>query len=124
MNFVVPIDEIAEILFDNSEELPNDIYVHFMNLLKRYHEYPCESTEKEIRKYLKKIDKPLRIKLERYLPPKPFCVCNCSCYAESFMKSYLFWGSTICAFITIGALIFAVINNIKKSGIYPPPPKN
>jgi len=123
MNVVVPIDEIAEILFDNSEELPNDIYVHFMNLLKRYHEYPCESTEKEIRKYLKKIDKPLRIKLERYLPPKPFCVCNCSCYTESF--NYVFWAMVICGLMAIGALFFAVINNIihKPPGIYPPPPK-
>jgi len=123
MNVVVPIDEIAEILFDNSEELPNDIYVHFMNLLKRYHEYPCESTEKEIRKYLKKIDKPLRIKLEHYLPPKPFCVCNCSCYTESF--NYVFWASVICGLMAIGALFFAVINNIvsKPPGIYPPPPK-
>ena len=121
MNVVVPIDEIAEILFDNSEELPNDIYVHFMNLLKRYHEYPCESTEKEIRKYLKKIDKPLRIKLERYLPPKPFCVCNCSCYTES---RYVFWAMVICGLMAIGALFFAVINNIihKPPDIYPPPP--
>jgi hypothetical protein len=120
MNVVVPIDEIAEILFDNSEELPNDIYVHFMNLLKRYHEYPCESTEKEIRKYLKKIDKPLRIKLERYLPPKPLCVCNCSCYTES---RYVFWAMLICGLMAIGALFFAVINNIKNPDIYPPPPK-
>jgi len=121
MNVIVPIDEIAEILFDNSETLPNNIYIHFMNLLKHYHEYPCESTENEIRKYLKKIDKPLRIKLERYLPPKPFCVCTI--YTES---RYVFWGTTVCGLMVIGALFFAVINNIihKPPDIYPPPPQS
>ena len=70
--------------------------------------------------YLKKVDKPIRIKLERYLPPKPFCQINCYCE-----RSYVFWGTLIGGLITIGALLFAVINNIthKQQGIYPPPPK-
>jgi hypothetical protein len=107
MNVIVPVDEIAEILFDNSEALPNDIYIHFMNLLKRYHEHPCESTEKEIRDYLKKIAKPVRIKLQRYLPPKPFCVCTI--YTEGFMKSYIFWGTVFVVCVTFGALMFTAI---------------
>ena len=35
-NIIIPIENLAEILFDNSEEIPNDIYITFMDLLKKY----------------------------------------------------------------------------------------
>ena len=30
--------EIAQIIFDYSEDIPNDFYVHIMNLVKLYYE--------------------------------------------------------------------------------------
>ena len=32
MTTIVPIEDIAEILFDNSEDIPNNIYIEFMNI--------------------------------------------------------------------------------------------
>jgi hypothetical protein len=128
MSVVVPIENlenvntfrIAEILFDNSETLPNDIYVHFMNLLKRYHEYPCEQNENEIRKYIKKIDKPLRIQFERYLPPPKLFNCKCN---EYLMRNYLIFGIVMMGFVFLGGMFFAIFTR-SHSRYVPPPPIN
>jgi len=86
---------LAEILFDNSEEIPNDKYVIFMNMLKRYHEF--KDNERELRKYLKNFDKDIREKLEAELPKRESC-CNKALWCSiSFGISIIFVGS-ICYF--------------------------
>ena len=52
-------ENIAEILFENSEEFPNNIYVELMNMVKIYHD--TRQNGKNIKNFLKenknKIDK-------------------------------------------------------------------
>jgi hypothetical protein len=38
MSVIVPINDCANLLFENSENIPEDFYVHIMNLLKIYYE--------------------------------------------------------------------------------------
>ena len=126
-NIIIPIENLAEILFDNSEEIPNDIYITFMDLLKKYHEN--QDNEKEIRQFLKKINKPIRIKLQKYLPPKPLCVINCSCeniclITESCLNitRFLFIGLSVIA--GVGTLIFCIASRGVGGGVHTsPPPK-
>jgi hypothetical protein len=67
-------DKIVEILFDNSEQLSNDIYVDLMALMKRYHDY--EDNHDSISSYLdsKKdlIDPRVFVRIKRYITPEPY----------------------------------------------------
>jgi hypothetical protein len=83
------MEKIAEILFDNSEEIPNDKYITFMDMLKRHYDH--KDNEDEIRNYLKNFDKKIRKQLEIHLPSQSF----------SFV-SKLFWCS-----LTTGISIIA-----------------
>ena len=74
MAVIVPIGDFAEILFDNSEDIPNNIYIEFMNMLKQYHEYGDNSNE--IHEYIRKFDFSIQIKLKKYLI-KTNCCTNC-----------------------------------------------
>jgi hypothetical protein len=65
MATIVPIEDIAEILFDNSEDIPNNIYIEFMNMLKQYHEYGNNS--EQIHEYIQNFDLPLQVKLKKYM---------------------------------------------------------
>ena len=38
MSVIVPINECAEIIFENSENIPDDFYIDIMNLFKIYYE--------------------------------------------------------------------------------------
>ena len=71
MATIVPINDFtfAEILFENSEEVPNDIYINLMNLLKIYHEE--QSNTDDINDYLiiikPQINKKLYKKLSKFI---------------------------------------------------------
>ena len=65
MATIVPIEDIAEILFDNSEDIPNNIYIEFMNMLKQYHDYGNNS--EQIHEYIQNFDLPLQVKLKKYM---------------------------------------------------------
>jgi len=77
MTTIVPIENIAEILFDNSEDIPNNIYIEFMNMLKQYHEYGDNS--EQIHKYIENFEIHLQIKLKKYFYKQTlncYCFCN------------------------------------------------
>ena len=80
MAVIVPIGDFAEILFDNSEDIPNNIYIEFMNMLKQYHEYGDNSNE--IHEYIRKFDFSIQIKLKKYLIKTNCCndINCCNCY--------------------------------------------
>ena len=87
MNTVVAIDstKIVEILFENSQNIPENDYIFFMNLMKEYHE--TGDNEDEIINYVEtKIKDPvLKNKIQKYISCKnPKCHCRnlklfCSC---------------------------------------------
>jgi len=128
MNVVVPINSFAEILFDNSEEIPNNIYVNFMNLLKEYHE--TGQNIREIKKYLKKVDKKIRVQLEKHMPieyNEPYCECSCSCInccTDSCYTKFKVISGLIFLAIFIGIIVFCIASK-PYNHLYAksPPPK-
>ena len=57
MPVVVPINtdhEIVDYIFEESERLPNDFYVHIMDLMKKYHDNRSKQVYNEIHSYLLK----------------------------------------------------------------------
>jgi hypothetical protein len=80
MSIIVPIDseKIVEILFDNSEQLSNDIYVDLMALMKRYHD--TEDNEEHIKAYLESkknvIDSKVLERIKKYIAKEPCCRCR------------------------------------------------
>ena len=80
MTTIVPIEDIAEILFDNSEDIPNNIYIEFMNMLKQYHEYGDNS--EQIHKYIENFEIPLQIKLKKYFYKQKINL-NCYCFCNN-----------------------------------------
>jgi hypothetical protein len=81
---VIDSGKIVEILFDNSEEIPNDIYLNVMNMMKRHHEFA--DNEDEIRAYLSSIDRKYVKRFEKYLNVSKFeCNIKCECVLEHFL---------------------------------------
>ena len=75
MAVIVPIGDFAEILFDNSEDIPNNIYIEFMNMLKQYYEYGDNS--EQIHEYIQKFDITIQIKLKKYINQNS-CTNSCN----------------------------------------------
>ena len=74
---IIDSDKIVEILFENAEEIPNNIYINIMSMMQRYHEHG--DNEREIRNYLKIIDPQILNKFDRFIAKQPCCVINISC---------------------------------------------
>ena len=61
--------KVAEILFENSENIPENVYLCIMNLIKLYHEN--KNNEEEIRKYiLLNLSPELYLKFEKHITSK------------------------------------------------------
>ena len=110
MSTIVPIDsdKIVEILFENSENIPNDIYLHIMNLMKRYHEF--QDNEDEIRLYLSTVDKKVKNNFEQYITKKykikKYCKIDCRCLDNLNLKDNL---TDIVVSIRIFGIVFIVL---------------
>ena len=109
-SIVVPIDsdKIIEILFENSQSLPENDYLIVMNLMKEYHE--TGNNENEIRIFIstKINNQELKKKIEKYLNKKTNRVthdCN-------ILKccSYKVFGAICACFCTFGFFIMMAIN--------------
>jgi len=68
MSVVVPITSIADVLFEHSQDIPNDIYIELMNSLKHYHEH--ENNTPQIKQLISKLDKTIQSKLQKYFKPQ------------------------------------------------------
>ena len=74
---MIHTEKIAELLFEHSQNIPEYMYVHTMNMLKIYNESPTEernNNESHIEKYILKFDNPLRSRIQQHIT-KPCCVC-------------------------------------------------
>jgi hypothetical protein len=119
MTSIIPINEyeIAQIIFEYSEDIPNDFYVHIMNLVKLY--YENGNNLQEIHVYIEenknRINQNILLKIKKSLEPKHkfiikiSCDC-CSCY--NFFKG-LVW-IIILLFIILGFITVIVLNLLKK----------
>jgi len=117
---IVPIRTMAEILFDNSEEIPNNIYIHIMNLTKRYYEHG--DNEEELIEAISKLHTKIQSKI---IITKPFCTCYCTCIIDFIylIRGFLFCFVCVILFFSfLGAIIFCIATNPKIFNS--PPPKN
>ena len=131
---IVPINhnEIIQLIFDCSVDVPNDFYVTIMNLMKNYYEYG--NNLEEIHIYLnenkKRINDDLFKKIKNLLKPVnksinctiscPTCSCACpSCSNEDLHQSYRCITSLAftCFFILviIGMIVAVVLVQVKKN---------
>ena len=94
---IIDSSKIVEVLFDNAEEIPNDVYLNMMNMMKRYHEHG--DNERQIRNYLKGIDPNILNKFDEFIAKRNCCIITISCdnYSNSVNKF------NVCA---LGILIF------------------
>jgi hypothetical protein len=88
MSAIVPInsDKIVELLFENSEQFSNDIYINLMSLMKTYHD--LENNRDEIEDFLTenndRIDKTIMKRIRKYIKKEPMefrCHCFNMCLA-------------------------------------------
>jgi len=119
---VIDSSKIVEILFDNSEEVPNDIYVNVMNMMKRHHEFA--DNEEEIRSYLSTIDKKYLVKFEKYLNQKPpLFSFKCECRIPSYFHCHWCFGIVLCICF-LAAIIYCIASRPYESIYGKPPPIN
>jgi len=119
MATVIPINEheIAEIIFEYSENIPNDFYVHIMNLVKIYYEHGnnLEEIHNYINENKNRINKDLLIKIKKALKPQEEISCNCTISLDYYNCSVfkgLFW--VVIGLIVIFAFISVMILNLIK----------
>jgi hypothetical protein len=118
---IVPISTMAEILFDNSEEIPNNIYIHIMNLTKRYYDHG--DNEEELIEAISKLHR----KIQSKIIYKPFCTCNCY-YVIDFIcliRRFMYIFMCIIMFISfLGAIMYCIATKNTDQKIFnSPPPK-
>jgi hypothetical protein len=129
MSVVVPINhnEIAQLIFECSEDIPNDFYIDIMNLMKKY--YENGNNLNEIHVYLnknkKRINGNLFKKIKKLLEPvknKKIISCpsceiefNCCC---TLHKCYNCITSLQCTIlfilILIGIIVTMAVSGMKQ----------
>jgi len=131
---IVPINhnEIIQLIFDCSEDVPNDFYLTIMNLMKNYYEYG--NNLEEIHIYLnenkKRINADLFKKIKNLLKPVNKSInctiscptCSCACLSCSNEELYQCYGcitslAFTCFFILviIGMIVAVVLVQVKKN---------
>ena len=113
---IIDSDKIVEVLFDNAEEIPNDVYLKIMNLMKQYHEHG--NNEREIRHYLKSIDRNILNKFDHFIVKQPCCTINISCNDDCTNIKYNWCVIAIFIFLSgLSSLIYFLYkyNNSVKS---------
>ena len=126
MSVVVPINhnEIAQLVFECSEDIPNDFYIDIMNLMKIY--YENGNNLNEIHVYLNKNEKRINgilfKKIKKLLEPKIIkrsweCKMNFNCCC-TLDKCYNCITSLHCTMlfilILIGIIITLAVSGTKK----------
>jgi len=110
---VIDSGKIVEVLFENSDKYPENVYLELMNMMKRHHEFG--DNEPEIIEYLKKVDPSLIPKFKLYkirLIRCPFSLCH--------LFSICFVIVGFISFVTV--ITYSIIN--RRIVVYYPPPSN
>jgi hypothetical protein len=99
------IENVSFYIFDHSEEVPNDFYVHIMNLLKNYYEHG--DNLEEIHEYLNEnnsINPRILKSIRDFLKVKKDPCCNQDCNNYIHERFYKLAILTI-TFITVCAVV-------------------
>ena len=68
-------EKIVETLFENSENVSNDVYIQLMNLMKRYHDF--SDNEEEIVNFVNGMDTNIKNKIKKFISEeKKECTCS------------------------------------------------
>ena len=108
---IIDSGKIVEVLFDNSDKFPENVYLDLMNMMKRHHEFG--DNEHEIIEYLMNFDPSLILKFKIYT--KKFSI-NISTLCKI---SILIFG----VFAFVGVIVYCIINTSHKE-VYSQPPSN
>ena len=108
MAIVVPIENVSFYIFDHSEEVPNDFYVHIMNLLKNYHEHGNNLSE--IHEYLNQnnsVNPRILKSIRNFLKERKPC-CNCN---DRFYKLAILTVTFIAATAIVGGFGWMIVSS-------------
>lgn len=117
MAVVVPIDsdKIVEILFENSEQFSNDIYVNLMNMMKIYHE--LENNYDSINRYIdvnkENIDKKVLKRIKRYIKQPPRTCETCERWFNFCSNFYIIIISLVLLIGFASVIIYAIVTKDK-----------
>jgi hypothetical protein len=110
MAIIVPIENVSFYIFEHSEEVPNDFYVHIMNLLKNYHEHG--NNLEEIHEYLNQnhlINPPILKSIRDFLKVKK----DPCCIPGRFYKMAVLIFTFIIATAIVGAFGLIIVSSHK-----------
>ena len=121
MTTIVPIDsdKIVEILFENAEEVPNDVYLNMMSMMKHYHDHG--DNEQQIRNYIKCLDKNIVKKFEQYIQKEPCCTINISCSFENKKDIIVIIIGIFTTITFFSGMLYFLITNLNKTNSPPKP---
>jgi hypothetical protein len=119
MAVIVPINDfdIADILFEYSEEIPNDIYIKIMDLLKIYHDDNSEINFYILEEfYLNNLNEKIINKIKKKYN-KIYFIVNCNCHFK-YLFICIATTSLICTLILIFYLLISSGLNRSKNLSY------
>ena len=90
-------EKMSGVLYDESRKVPEYMYVHLMNLLKRYHEFA--DNEDEIIDYISRFDKSTRSKMNAHVHNT--CTCTCPEMPDENCRR-MCWGLCIALMFLVG----------------------
>ena len=114
---IIPINEekIADIIFENSEDIPNDVYINLMKMMKDYHN--TNQNGQEIKEYLylnkARIDTRVYRQIIKQIKNPTINVCSCSCSSVINLLIYILVIGVI--FIIPVVVIYSSIITTKKN---------
>jgi hypothetical protein len=123
---VIKVDasKMMEILFENSEEYPNYVYIHLMYLLKEYNDN--KENQEEIKEYISKLDIQLKSKIQKCIK-EPCCQINITCENPCTRSCFQMCTAILivfCFVVGIGTVVYCVATSKRESTRFPPSIKN
>ena len=116
-------EKIVEILFENSDNVPENVYLNIMNMMKVYHEHG--NNEHEIREYASEnVNKELYNKIKNYFSPKQKKSIKIKFDFELPVKCCYVCFICFCSLGTFATFIFMVVSKLSVGDgqkAFPPP---
>jgi len=111
-------EKIIETLFEKSDQIPNDVYLKIMNLMKRYYDHGDNSIE--IEEYIKTVDPKIRKLCNKHMRKE--IDIDISILLGCFIKFGWCVGMGLVLLGMLGAIIYCIVSKKTNYNItYPPP---
>jgi hypothetical protein len=118
MSVVVPVNECVNVIFENSENMPEDFYINIMNLLKVYYDHKTnlDQIHEFLNKNKNKVDNLLMEKIKMSLcdflptPPPKIKIKRCD---KLFDKLFLCTSILIIGSVPAVIILIIILNLTK-----------